>query len=217
MVLTGYIEKLDLGVDEASGQPNLLVNSAGEYHALPAEDKPRAWVLVNVATELLKLGHVTIYNQIAAGKVESQTVKKNAKDKKGLTFLKIFPALEEQAAARAEDKGRVIRRTTRALQTVWWLGKDVEFFLLLIISNELQVTESEQFGSSEEQRDALIERFSSYADWLAKPALGAIEQKFGPEEAARLIKNHVSKYGNNNKQQEITPGKGTHDEQQDRE
>jgi hypothetical protein len=197
--LRGYIEKIDIGADTETGLPNILVESAAEYHAIPDEDKKRAWCLVKTATELFHLGPVRIYQLAAEGKLEAKTIKKNPGDRKGLRIIKIHNTVIDQAQARQGDRDRVLRRLKRAMRTVWWLNTDVEAFLLFILSHELNRVEAEEFGMPDEQRDALIERYKNLR-WLADVALTPIKDKFGPEEAARLINNHVSKYHSSNYQ-----------------
>lgn len=196
MMLTSYLDKLDLGVDAETGLPNLLVGSASEYHELPEESKKRAWALVATATKLLNLGPVRIYQLASEGKLGSKTLKKNPNDRKGLKFIKLHNQIVDQAQVRQADKTRVIRRLKRAMRTAWWLNEQAETFLTFIVAHELNRVEMEEFGTPGEQRDALIERYKNLR-WLADIALTPIKDKFGPEEAARLVNTHVSKYSSN--------------------
>ena len=205
MQLGGYLEKVNLGADPKTGLPNILVESASEYHALPAEDKRRAWALVKVATELLHLGPVTVYQQAAEGKLVSKTIKKNAGDRKGLTFIQIESTLSKHTEARKNDKERVLRRLKRVLRGTWWFNSTSEFFLLLTVANELNGVEAEEFGTPADQDDALIKRHNAYT-WLADTALSMIKDRFGPEEAARIIQSHVA-----SSNQLTTTNEGTHE------
>jgi hypothetical protein len=176
MQLRGYIEKIDLGADPETGLPNILVESAAEYHALPREDKKRAWCLVKVATELLHLGPVAVYEQAAEGKVISQVVKKNPSDRKGLTIIKIEPALTDHKQARNKDKERVLRRLKRVLRSTWWFNDQSETLLLFIVSSELECVEAEEFGTPDEKKGAFTKRYQTYT-WLVDIALQMIKDQ----------------------------------------
>jgi hypothetical protein len=191
--LGGYLEKIELGTDHQTGLPNILVESAAEYHALPVEDKRRAWALVKVATELLHLGPVAVYQQAAEGKIISQTIKKNTSDKKGLTFIQIEPALSDHTQARQKDKDRVIRRLRRVLRGTWWLNTDSEQVLTFIVGLELNRVEAAEFGSLAKKAEVAIEQYKTL-EWLADTYRAAITAKFGAEEAAKLIAEHVTPY-----------------------
>ena len=183
MQLKGYIDKLDLGSDPDTGEPNILVESAEEYHSLPVEDKKRAWCLVKTATTLLHLGPVRIYQQAAEGKLASKTIRKNPSDRKGLKIIKIQNALTDHTQARKQDKERVLRRLKRVLRTTWWFNTDSETFLTLIVASELECVEAQEFGTPEEQKNAFTKRCQTYR-WLADIALGMIKDKW-PEEGCR--------------------------------
>jgi hypothetical protein len=142
---------------------------------------------------------------VREGKLISKVVKKNTDDKKGLTLIKIEPAMRDHSEARKKDKARVLRKVIRALRTTWWLNDNVDRFLRFVVSQELVVTEAQEFGAPEEKKNAVIDRYQTYK-WLADLALTTVKEKFGPEEAARLIDAHVSKYSSNNYQQ-IKEGK----------
>jgi hypothetical protein len=204
MQLKGYLEQIDLGDDPETGLPNVLVDRPADYHELEPEVKKRAWVTVKTATELLHLGPVATYDQIREGKLESKVLKKNADDRKGLTLVKIEPAMRNHSEARQKDKERVHRRLIRALRTTWWLNDQVDRFLSFVLSTELLATEAEEFGSPDEKKDAVIKRCQTYL-FLADVALSSVKEKFGPEEAARLIDGHVSKFSSN--YQSIKEGK----------
>jgi hypothetical protein len=192
MMLRGYIDKLDLGTDLETGESNILVGSAAEYHSLPAEDKKRAWCLVKTATVLLHLGPVRIYQLASEGKLASKTIRKNPSDRKGLKVIKIQNALIDHTQARQSDKQRVLRRLKRVLRSTWWFNDNSETFLLFIVGSELQCVEAEEFGSSEEKKAAFAKRYETYA-LLADLALTMVKEEYGPEEAARLINNHSVK------------------------
>jgi len=199
MQLKGYVEKTELGEDPETGLPNILVDRPADYHSLEPEDKKRAWVTVKTATELLHLGPVATYDQVREGKLVSKVIKKNSDDKKGLILVKIEPAMRNHSEAREKDKQRVIRRLIRALHSVWWLNTDVDTFVRFVVSQELVLTEAQEFGSPEAKHAAVVQRYKTYK-WLADAALSSVKEKFGPEEAARLIDKHVSKLSSNNYQ-----------------
>jgi hypothetical protein len=176
MMLKGYIEKLDLGTDPETGEPNILVESAAEYHALPAEDKKRAWCLVKTATALFHLGPIRIYQLAAEGKLEAKTIKKNPGDRKGLRIIKIHNTVIDQAQARHGDKARVLRRLKRACRTVWWFNDNSETFLTFIVASELLCVEAEEFGTPEEKKAAFAKRHETYV-WLADIALSMVKDQ----------------------------------------
>ena len=193
MQLRGYIEKIDIGADTETGLPNILVESAAEYHALPDEDKKRAWCLVKTATELFHLGPVRIYQLAAEGKLAAKTIKKNPGDRKGLRIIKIHNTVIDQAQVRQADKDRVLRRLKRAMRTVWWLNTDSEAVPTFIVGLELNRVEASEFGSPAKKAEAAIDQYKTL-EWLAETYRSAITDKFGAEEAARLIAEHVTPY-----------------------
>ena len=119
MKITGYLEHLDLGTDEESGQPNILVNSAQEYNRLTEEEKARSWATIKVASEISERVAVTTYHQAYSGKIPCKTIKKNEWDRRGLTLVKV-PNIKTKGDKRNDDITRIVRVVRRTLKVTSW-------------------------------------------------------------------------------------------------
>ena len=88
MRVKGYIDQIDLGADEETGQKNIIVHSASEFASLPDSQRRCAWATIAVAGGILEMTVQSIYYRIYNQTIPTKTVKKNATDLKGLIFVK---------------------------------------------------------------------------------------------------------------------------------
>ena len=147
MVLAGYLEHLDLGVDE-SGQPNILVRSVQEYNALTEEEKARAWSTIKVAGEISERVAVALYQHVYTGKLPSKTIKKNTWDRRGLVLVKVSPkTLKTKADRRADDITRMTRAVRRTMKAASWLPEAQRLLVGAIFDTKLRNIERELFSN----------------------------------------------------------------------
>lgn len=142
----GYLEHLDLGTDPDSGQPNVLVTSSQEYHALSDEEKARSWATIKVASEILERVTVTMYHQVYSGKIPTKTIKKNPWNRRGLTLVKVPQNIKTKEDRRKDDITRIVPVARRALEATGWLPENQQFLVRVLIDTKLRNIERELFG-----------------------------------------------------------------------
>jgi hypothetical protein len=147
MKITGYLEHLDLGTDQESGQPNILVNNSQEYHALTDEEKARSWATIKVASEIAERVAVTLYQQAYSGKIPCKTIKKNPWDRRGLTLVQVHQNIKTKGDKRNDDIARVVRVVRRTLKATSWLPGGQDLLLSAIVEMRLRNIERELFGT----------------------------------------------------------------------
>ena len=149
MLIKGYLEHLDLGIDPESGEPNLLVNSKEEYQSLSEDERARAWATIKVASDISERVTVTTYHQVYHGKIASKTIKKNEWDRRGLTLVKVPQTIRTKVDRRNDDITRVVRVVRRALKATSWLPDGNRLLIAGIVEAGLRKFEYELFGGGD--------------------------------------------------------------------
>jgi hypothetical protein len=150
MKTNGYLEHLDLGTDEESGKPNILVNSAQEYQALSEEEKGRAWATIKVTSDISERDTSAFYAKVYSGRIPSKTIKKNPWDRRGLTLIKV-PSARSKGDKRNDDITRVVRVVRRTLKATSWLPGGQDLLLSAIVEMRLRNIERELFNGNNSQ------------------------------------------------------------------
>jgi hypothetical protein len=147
MILRGYLEYLDLGIDPESGQPNILVRSAQEYNSLTLKEQQRAWSIVSVASEISGWTVPCLYKAIYSGKLASKTFKKRAEDRTGLQLVNV-PDVRTKADKRATTIARINHVLERALKNApSWLPLASRVYIAGEVDAYLRRVEQEIFGN----------------------------------------------------------------------
>ncbi len=146
MRVKGYLEYLDLGVDEETGQKNIIVQSSSEFAALPESQQRHAWATISAASAILETNLQGIYYRVYLGTIPTKIVKKNSTDLRGLTLVKVYPSIKNRAQKREDDRRKVMTTLKKALNCPSWLPSKRRVLIEIIVNTELRSIERELFG-----------------------------------------------------------------------
>jgi hypothetical protein len=157
MLLKGYLEFLDLGIDPASGKKNILVQSFGEYQALTPEERERAWATIGVASSIYEVSTSVFYKKLYEGTIPAKTIKKNELDRIGLNLIKIPSSPRPKEVRREADIQRVTRVFKRTLRLTKWLSSKHRLLLEIMVSTNLRHIERELFSGAKNGNKGITE------------------------------------------------------------
>lgn len=138
-----YVNHIDLGIDEATGQRNIIVRSAREFAALPEAQQRHAWATIAVASLILETTLQGVYYKIYRGTIPAKIVKNNATNRRGTTFVKVYQTLKDRAAKREADQRRITKSLRRTLKNASWIPEAQRLLLMAIVEIKLREFERE--------------------------------------------------------------------------
>jgi hypothetical protein len=146
MRVKGYLEYLDLGVEEETGQKNIIVQSSSEFAALPESQQRHAWATISAASAILETTPQGIYHKIYRGRMPTKIVKKNSTDLQGLTLVRVYQSVKDRATRREDDQRRIVKSLKKSLKPATWLPPAQRVLIEVMVSTKLRNIERELFG-----------------------------------------------------------------------
>ena len=143
MKIRDYSAHIELGIDEATGQRNAIVRSASEFAALPEAQQRHAWATIAVASEILETTLQGIYYKIYRGTIPTKIVKKNATNRRGTTFVKVYQTVKHRADKREADQRRITKSLRRTLKKASWIPEAQRLLLVVLVHMKLREFERE--------------------------------------------------------------------------
>ena len=134
---------IEIGVDEATGQRNVIVQSASEFAALPEAQQRQAWATIAVASEILETTLQGIYYKIYRGTIPARIVKKNATNRRGTTLVKVYQSVKDRVAKREADQRRITKSLRRTLKRASWIPEAQRLLLVVLVGMKLGEIERE--------------------------------------------------------------------------
>lgn len=143
MRIQDYLAHIELGIDEATGQRNVIVRSASEFAALSESEQRHAWATIAVASEILETTLQGLYYKIYRGMVPTKVVRRNPTDLRGITLVKVYQTVKDREAKREADQRRIARTLKRALRMASWIPRAQQELLGVLVNMKLREIERE--------------------------------------------------------------------------
>lgn len=152
MKIRDYSAHIELGIDEATGQRNVIVRSHGDFAALPEAQQRHAWATIAVASDILETTPQAIYYKIYRGTIPARVVKTNATNRRGTTLVKVHQTVRDRATKRESDKRRITKSLRRTLRGASWIPEEQRLLLVAIVDMKLREIERELIKNKKSER-----------------------------------------------------------------
>ena len=150
-----YLKHLDLGIDQASGEKNILVENFEQYQALTQAERERAWATIGVASAIYEVSTSVFYKKLYEGTIPAKTIKKNKYDRIGLNLIQIPSSPRPKEVRREADIQRINRVFKRTVKLAKWISTKHRVMLEIMVSRELRNIEQELFGAKDENNKGI--------------------------------------------------------------